>query len=111
MLRETQPSEFATLSKYDRIVVYLYRRLTACTFPNEINFDQNDVRAAMRDAVADGVIDREVANVPDIKYTYDARRELPWEVEQAGPMTWLQNGKGTYKLRRTRRRNIIRLPQ
>jgi hypothetical protein len=115
MLIKTDPTELASLSKYDRIMIYLFRRLTAghdaTNLPLEMTFDQDDVRAAMAQAVDDKVIDKSVANVPDIKYTYDARRELPAEVEQLGPVTWLQVGKGTYKLRRTRRRNIIRLPQ
>lgn len=103
------------LSKYDRIMVYLFRYLTSgmtpYTMPLEIEFSQEDVRAAMRRAVADGVIDSEVANVPDIKYTYDARREMPAEVEQFGPVAWLQRGKGLYKLRRTRRKNLIDFAQ
>ncbi|WP_157977953.1 hypothetical protein [Paraburkholderia kururiensis] len=111
MLAQMPRGQLLGLSKYDRIMVYLFRRLTAnmtpASLPLEIEFDQEDVRLAMRHAVADGVIDSEVANVPDIKYTYDARRELPQEVEQCGPMTWLQRGKGLYKLRRTLRKNII----
>jgi hypothetical protein len=115
MLTQTTPTQLRDLAKYDRIVIYLFRRLadgyTATSLPDELVFEQGDVRAAMRQAVSDGIIDKEVANVPDIKYTYDARRELPPEVEQAGPMTWLQTRKGAYKLKRTRRRNIIRLPE
>jgi hypothetical protein len=115
MLAQMTKDELLNLSKYDRIVVYLFRDLTqgftAATLPAELPFDQNNVRAAMKRAVSDGIIDREVANVPDVKYTYDARRELPAEVEQAGPITWLQTRKGGYKLKRTRRRNIIRLPE
>ena len=111
MLTQMTNEELMTIPKYDRIAVYLFRHLTkgysAATLPNEMLFDQETVRQAMRQAVADGVIDREVANVPDIKYTYDARRNLPTEMEQAGPMTWLQNGKGKYVLRRTRRKNVI----
>lgn len=104
--------QLLTFPKYDRIAIYLFRELTAGVLradalPAELSFDQDDVRVAMRKAVADGVIDAEVANVPDIKYTYDARRELPPEIEQCGPMTWLQRGKGRYKFRRTRRKNII----
>src|SRR4051794_27560503 len=97
MLTQTPDAQLLTLSKYDRIVVYLFRDLTqgltAAKLPSELPFDQIDVRAAMRRAVSDEIIDREVANVPDVKYTYDTRRELPSEVEQAGPMTWLQTGK------------------
>lgn len=111
MLSYTPNEDLMSLPKYDRIAIYLFRDLTkdftAETLPASIPFDQETVRRAMRRAVADGVINKEVANVPDIKYTYDARRELPAEVEQAGPMTWLQAGKGKYTLRRTRRKNII----
>jgi hypothetical protein len=112
-LYQTPREDLLALPKYDRIAIYLFRTLTAGmtadALPKELNFDQEDVRVAMRKAVADGVIDTEVANVPDIKYTYDARRELPPEIEQCGPVTWLQRGKGRYKLRRTRRKNIIDL--
>ncbi|WP_192563151.1 hypothetical protein [Pseudomonas gozinkensis] len=115
MLSQTPHEALLKLTKYDRVIVYLFRHLTAgmapATIPYEIDFNQEHVRIAMRAAIADGVIDTEVANVPDIKYTYDARRELPAEVEQCGPITWLQRGKGLYKFRRTRRKNIIDLNQ
>lgn len=111
MLEYTPKDDLVVMPKYDRIAIYLFRDLTkdftAETLPPSIPFDQEAVRRAMRRAVADGVINTEVANVPDIKYTYDARRELPPEVEQVGPMTWLQAGKGRYMLRRSRRKNII----
>lgn len=115
MLMQMPREQLLGLSKYDRIVVYLFRELTEgmtpYSMPAEIEFSQEHVRIAMRRALADGVIDSEVANVPDIKYTYDARRELPAEVEQCGPVTWLQRGKGVYKLRRTRRKNLIDFTQ
>lgn len=114
MLIQTPLEELQTLSKYDRIMVSLYRTLsqgyTADTLPIEMPFDQDDVRVAMRLAVDEGLIDAEIKNVADIKYTYDARRELPKECEQCGPLTWLQNGKGSYKFRRTKRKNLIVLP-
>jgi hypothetical protein len=113
MLTKMTHAQLMAHSKYDRIAVYLFRRLIdgMTTVPNELSFSQEDVRLAMRQAVADGVIDAEVANVPDVKYTFDARRELPAEVEQCGPITWLQRGKGLYKFRRTRRKNIIDFSQ
>jgi|GEM_PF-1909412 len=114
MLTETDHPELMKLTKYDRIMVSLYRMLyaghTAANFPDEKLFDQDDVREAMKRAVDAGWIDKAVANVPDIKYSYDARRELPAECEQCGPLTWLQNGKGSYRFRKTRRPNIIDLP-
>jgi hypothetical protein len=114
MLLQTDHTQLLELPKYDRIAIYLFRQLSAghnaTSLPEQLPFDQNDVRDAMQRAVSDGVIDRAVANVPDIKYTYDARRNLPDEIEQVWPVTWLQNGKGKYVLRRTRRKNIITFP-
>jgi hypothetical protein len=114
MLTQTASPELMRLTKYDRILVSLYRMLysghSAANFPDERSFNQDDVREAMKRAVDAEWIDKPVANVPDIKYTYDARRNLPTECEQCGPLTWLQDGKGSYKLRRTRRKNIICLP-
>ncbi len=109
----TDRAGLLALSKYDRIAIYLFRELTRnygpTTLPRELIFDLEDVRIAMRRAVADGIIDKDVRNAADIKYSYDARRELPAEIEQCGPMTWLQKGKGKYVFRRTRRKNIIDL--
>ena len=115
MLAKTDHPKLMAMAKYDRIVVYLFRRLSngysAATLPERLDFDQQDVRDAMRQAVQDGVIDTEVANVPDVKYTYDARRNLPDEIEQLWPVTWLQNKKGKYYFRRTKRKNIINFPE
>jgi hypothetical protein len=114
LLSKTSDEDLKSLTKYDRIMVALFRRLTSGhttdNIPNIMLFDQDDVRAAMAKAVSDGWIDKPVKNVPDIKYTYDARRNLPKECEQCGPLTWLQAGKGRYKLQRTLRRNVIVLP-
>lgn len=114
MLEKMTNSELNDIAKYDRIAVYLFRELTAGltadTVPEEISFDLDTVRGAMEKAVAEQIIDKAVKNVADIKYTYDARRELPDEIGQIGPMTWLQDGKGRYKFRKTRRKNIIDFP-
>lgn len=113
-LFKASDADLLSLTKYDRIMVALFRRLTSghtvSSLPDRLSFDQDDVRAAMAAAVDHGWIAKPVKNVPDIKYTYDARRNLPAECEQCGPWTWLQSGKGCYNLQRTKRRNIIVLP-
>jgi hypothetical protein len=113
MLWETDREKLMALTKYDRIVICLFRHLTLGhtlnSLPYDLHFSKETIVKVMRQAVADGVIDKEVKNVADIKYTYDSRKELPSEVEQAGPRTWLQNGKGKYIFRKTRRKNIIDL--
>jgi len=85
MLAKLSDDGLRELPKYDRIAIYLFRKLThgmtLDSLPDEIFFDLDDVRAAMRAAVKDGIIDNEVKNAADIKYTYDARRNLPAEME------------------------------
>lgn len=99
---------------YDEITKRLYsnllKRHPGRRIPQELQFTLMDVRKAMAQAFKAGLIAREIKNVPDIKYTYDARRTLPPELEHRGPLTWLQNGKGKYKFRRTKRPNLIQLP-
>lgn len=114
-MSKTGKANLSKISKYDKIVVLLYRRITRGysknKLPEELHFDLDDVRDVMRDAERRGIIDKVVKNAADIKYTYDARRDLPPECEQFGYRTWLQNGKGVYIFRRTKRKNLIRLPE
>ena len=114
MLVQTAPAQLKKMPDYDCIAIYLFRRLTkgytVSTVPNELFFNLQDVREAMGEAFSDGILKKPMSNVPDIKYTYDARRNFPAEMEQAGFFTWLQVGKGQYKLLRTQRRNLILLP-
>lgn len=113
MFVRSSDADLRKLKVYDRIAVFLFRRLTVgltpATMPKEIPFNLDDVRAAMQDCAAAGLIDNIVKNVADIKYVYDARHDMPAEMTQSGPLTWLQDGKGRYKLRKTKRRNIIDL--
>lgn len=113
MFQRATNDELLKLKKYDRVAVYLFRQLTTgyspATLPREVHFTLDDVRAADALCLSDGIIDKPMANLPDIKYTYDARQDMPDEMTQAGPLTWLQAGKGKYKLRRTKRKNIIDL--
>lgn len=115
MLAKFSNTQLMGLRKYHRVAVYLFRRLTAGygpnTLPQEIYFDLDDVRAAMTAAATDGLISKPFKNVSDVKYLYDAREDFPDEIEQCGPITWLSVRKGQYKLVRTRRKNLITLPQ
>lgn len=98
---------------YDWVVVYLFRALTinyvAADLPHEIPFSLNDVRAAHDKALKDGAIKKPIKNIPDIKYVYDSRRDLPRELMQVFPVTWLSTGKGNYVFQKTVRKNLIDL--
>lgn len=110
----TTHQQLMKLPKYDRIAVLLFRKVTkpytAKTLPTSLPFTLADVRDVMRSAVSAGIIDKEVKNVADIKYTYDARREPPTELTQAGYFTWLATKKGVYQFAKTQRKNLIDLP-
>lgn len=112
-LPHSSPAQMRAFIDYDWVVVYLFRALTAAytvrTLPDVLPFTLDDVRAAAAHALRDGVISKPIKNIPDIKYVYDARRDLPQELMQAFPVTWLPTGKGRYIFRRTRRKNIIDL--
>ena len=114
MLDYSTVPELMALTKYERVAVYLFRALTkdydATNLPDELHFLTDDVVSAMTTAVADGVIPKVHKNVPDVKYTFDARRHMPAEIEQLWPVTWLATGKGKYKLKRTKRRNLMPFP-
>ena len=75
----TTPQQFGEYLLFRRLT----SRYTSSSLPKEIPFDLDDVRASMREAIEGGMIDKEVKNLADIKYIYDARRDLPEEVEQA----------------------------
>jgi hypothetical protein len=111
MLERVSHEELLKLTRYERIATVLFRKLTIGmtreSLPEEIYFDLDDVRAAMHEAQSAGLIPKLIKNLPDIKYTFDARKELPTEIEQRWPITWLQAGKGKYKFKHTRRKNII----
>lgn len=115
MLPETTTQQqLLKLPKYDRITILLFRKLTKNytlqTLPSVLPFTLADVRSVMGEAVLSGVINAAVKNVADIKYTYDARRDLPREIEQACRFTWLATKKGVYRFEKTARKNLIDLP-
>lgn len=111
MLEQLPREELLKLPRYDRIVTMLFRALTQGytrdNLPEVIPFNLDDLRDAMSETHRSGLIPKPIKNLPDIKYTYDARRDLPLEIEQLWPLTWLQVRKGHYKFQRTRRKNII----
>ncbi len=113
MLAWTPFDQLRKMSDYDCVTIYLFRQMIGGTsvssYPEEIPFDLDDIRAAIARCKADGLLKSNVKNPADVKYTYDARRNLPDEVEQLWPVTWLPVAKGYYKFRRTKRKNIIDL--
>lgn len=115
MLFDETDEYIEKFTAYDRsfyqLVIDLFTPFPESELPQEVLFEQSDVRSAMERAKDRGWIKKVVANIPDIKYTYDARRDFPKLPAVLGHLIWLQNGKGKYKLVRSRRPNIIRLPE
>lgn len=111
MLDRISDAELKALTEYERVVIYLFRKLTenytAETLPQAMPFTGIDIRHAAESAHVAQIVPRLIKNLPDIRYAFDARRNMPTEVEQCGPLTWMQVSKGKYKFERTKRRNLI----
>jgi hypothetical protein len=76
-----------------------------------MDFDLDTVRTIMARLVTKGVIPKIVKNVGDIKYTYDARLDLPESIRSSGHWAWIAVGKGRYKFVRLAKKNLIEIPQ
>ena len=114
MLIQSDDAELKKLTKYDRIMVSLFRMLysghSKTNFPDEVEFDQDDVREAMDRAVKPSGSRSLSRTSRTLSTRTTPVASFRRNAQQCGPLTWLQNGKGSYKFRRTRRKNIIVLP-
>lgn len=100
----------AKLSDYDIVMLDVYAQLIA-TYPqqNVIPFEKVLIENTAKKLAAVGSI-KTIRNIPDIKYTYDARREFPCSMTQDGYWGICGTGKGRYELRKLAQNNLVRIP-
>lgn len=98
------------LSDYDIVIERVYQQLVAI-YPNATTypFDKNLIDTTAKMLAAQNLI-RPIKNIPDIKYTYDARRNFPASILADGFWGIRGIGKGRYELRKLQRNNLIRIP-
>lgn len=98
------------LSDYDIVMEHVYQQLVAL-YPGAatLPFDKNLIDTTARLLATQEVI-RPIKNIPDIKYTYDARRNFPSSMLADGFWGIRGVGKGRYELKKLQHNNLIRIP-
>jgi len=98
---------------YDVAISALFKTLISnvpsATDVQCLNFCKSDLVEAIRELEAEGIIDR-INNIPDIKYTYAARREFPKSILEQGYWAITGRGKSQYSFTRLAKSNLIRVP-
>lgn len=105
------PRQKSSDADYDLVISEVFRRL----FPRgpratRADFDKALIEEVIADLVAEGKIPG-IRNVPDIKYTYDARREMPENVAKTGHWAIVGRGKAKYSFVKVPKPNLIRIPE
>lgn len=100
----------AKLSDYDIVIEGVYEQLIA-THPqqNVIPFEKSLIEHTAQRLALEGKI-KTIRNIPDIKYSYDARREFPSSMVKDGYWAICGTGKGRYELRKLTQNNLVRIP-
>lgn len=100
------------VTDYDAIITQVFRQLRRGHPKSDvIDFEKSLIEDTIRDLYAREVISRNIRNVPDIKYTYDARRDFPDAISQHGHWSIIGRGKSRYSFVRIPHNNLIRVPQ
>jgi hypothetical protein len=95
---------------YDQVIAEVFSRVCVRERPPPYEFDKSLVELVVDDLVRKKKIDR-IKNIPDIKYTYDARRGFPPEISRRGEFAIVGKGKSKYEFVKLARPNLIRLPE
>jgi hypothetical protein len=73
-------------------------------------FSKPDIEKVIIDLKKAGQID-DIKNIPDIKYTYDARKDFPTSISKTGYWAITGRGKAKYCFEKISRNNLIRVPK
>lgn len=105
MTRDGKPSD------YDLVMSEVYTRLRI-QHPeaDSFYFDKALIEQVAAELVSEKRI-KIIKNLPDLKYTYDARRDFPTSMLADGFWGIAGKGKGKYLLTRLDRNNLIRIPE
>lgn len=95
---------------YDKVISEAYKRLkkkhgSSDCYP----FEKKLLEDVTRDLVESGDIEP-IRNIPDIKYTYDARKDFPAAISKDGYWAITGRGKGKYNFEKINQNNLIRIP-
>lgn len=98
------------IADYDSVISEVFKRAAgARPSGNAFCFDKSLVETVIDDLKKSGTI-KAIRNIPDIKYTYDARKDFPSVIASTGYWSITGRGKAKYCFERIGRNNLIRIP-
>lgn len=90
---------------YDQIIEKLFFELyNKDKTKTTLYFSRDDLERVIND------LDLSVRNIPDIKYSYDARRDFPDAIKKVGNWAIIGRGKGKYSFINIKKPNLIKMP-
>jgi hypothetical protein len=96
---------------YDAVIAELFARVAGKTpAGRSYPFDKPQIEKVILDLKKTGSV-KDIKNIPDIKYTYDARKDFPAPIASTGYWAITGRGKAKYCFERIRKNNLIRVPQ
>jgi hypothetical protein len=112
--RPASPRKARALSakqiRYNIVIEALFAKLRTLHGPvGEMDYSGKELRDLIAELLKSKQLDADVGNVPDIKYTFDARRDFPAAIAGDGYWAIVGRGKGKYRFVRMPHRNLISL--
>ena len=92
---------------YDIVIAEVFKRLHT---KKDYAFTKDHIVEVMETLKKSGHVDH-IKNIPDIKYTYDARRDFPSRVSSTGHWGIVGEGKAKYRFVALPQNNLIRIPK
>ena len=100
------------LADYDVVISEAFRRLRASKKEADYyDFDKSLLERVVEELGRSKKISKPIKNIPDIKYTYDARKNFPTEISRTGFWAITGRGKSKYRFERIKQNNLIRIPE
>ncbi len=95
---------------YDTVMAHMFEKLVQAHGEQDFyHYTKSDLVDAMEELKAQGAV-KHISNIPDIKYTYDARRDFPLLMTLRGFWGITGVGKSKYRLEKIPFNNLIRYP-
>lgn len=97
---------------YDLVIAKVFLAARSSRDANGAHpFTKVQVATIIDEMVASKVLSKGIKNIPDIKYTYDARRDFPASIAKHGYWAIIGQGKGRYAFVKLAQNNLIRVPK
>lgn len=96
---------------YDLVITEVFKRLRKSSArATQLDFNKTLVEDVIKDLESKKVLPSLIKNIPDIKYTYDARKDFPKSISTNGHWAIIGRGKSLYSFVRISHNNLIRIP-